>query len=270
VVIYVIIVGGGLTLGILGIEHGYSPTLVIGVLGAAAIAAIMVLERLRPHEPGWNRSRGDLLPDAIHMLVSGMASTQLAVVLLGTGNGRFWPTDWPLVAQFPLALVVGELGMYWAHRLLHERALGWRFHAVHHSAERLYWLNGMRNHPVDAFFQYFALMAPIVLLGAGADVLALIALYPALHTPLQHSNIAVRAGPLSLLLSTPELHRWHHARGPIGNVNYGASLVIWDHVFGTYRRPPDECREVGLEAGATYPRGYLDQLAEPFRARRNR
>ncbi len=51
-------------------------------------------------------------------------------------------------------MIVSEFGSYWAHRLMHERPLLWRLHAVHHSAERLYWLNAGRFHPLDTAMQY--------------------------------------------------------------------------------------------------------------------
>ncbi|WP_422822321.1 sterol desaturase family protein [Vreelandella nanhaiensis] len=33
------------------------------------------------------------------------------------------------------------------HRASHRIGWLWRLHAPHHSAERLYWLNGKRRHP---------------------------------------------------------------------------------------------------------------------------
>ena len=56
-----------------------------------------------------------------------------------------------LLAQLPLALVVAELVEYSFHRLMHEVPWLWRFHATHHSAPRLYWLNAARFHPIDLF-----------------------------------------------------------------------------------------------------------------------
>lgn len=43
----------------------------------------------------------------------------------------------PIWARAALALVVGEVGYYWGHRLSHEFPFLWRFHAVHHSAQEM-------------------------------------------------------------------------------------------------------------------------------------
>ena len=39
--------------------------------------------------------------------------------------------------------------------MMHEVPWLWRFHATHHSAPRLYWLNAGRFHPLDLFTQQF-------------------------------------------------------------------------------------------------------------------
>ena len=291
--IYPVIVIGGVAAGIIAMDAGMPPPLVIGGLGGAAMLVVAVLERLTPYVAAWNRSHGDVRADALHMLVSGIGATELVtVVTLGALAGvvpwlaehtgwsswsALWPDTWPLVGQLALALVAGELGIYGAHRLLHQRPLLWRLHAVHHSAERLYWLNASRSHPLDVVVKHGGFMVIVALLGAPETVIAAAALFTAVHAPLQHSNVAVRAGPFNLLLATAELHRWHHAPGSAANVNYGGNLILWDLVFRTYHRPPGvSCTEVGLgesggpagdasRAAGDFPRNYLGHLASPWR-----
>jgi len=129
----------------------------------------------------------------------------------------------------------------------------------------MYALNGFRNHPIDAPFQYIFLMAPLVLIGVSPDVIVFVTLFQALHTPLQHSNVAVRTGWLSYVFATAELHRWHHARElPAASANYGTNLILWDMVFGTFRRPTRECEDVGLAGDVEFPDRYFQQIARPF------
>ena len=80
------------------------------------------------------------------------------------------------VALTALALVIGELGQYWVHRMQHEVPWLWRFHALHHSAPRLYWLNAARFHPFDILINNFAAIVVLVVLGASQNVLLLWAL----------------------------------------------------------------------------------------------
>jgi sterol desaturase/sphingolipid hydroxylase (fatty acid hydroxylase superfamily) len=54
----------------------------------------------------------------------------------------------PIWARALGALVVGEIGYYWAHRLSHEIPFLWRSHAIHHSAEEIDFLVSTRAHPV--------------------------------------------------------------------------------------------------------------------------
>ena len=42
-----------------------------------------------------------------------------------------------MIFQVALGLVIAEFGLYMAHRLAHEHLSLWRFHALHHSVERL-------------------------------------------------------------------------------------------------------------------------------------
>jgi sterol desaturase/sphingolipid hydroxylase (fatty acid hydroxylase superfamily) len=49
----------------------------------------------------------------------------------------------------------------------------WRFHATHHSAPRLYWLNASRFHFVDIALNNVAAFVPLVALGAGIEVFVL-------------------------------------------------------------------------------------------------
>ena len=83
----------------------------------------------------------------------------------------------------------------------------------------------------------------------------------------QHSNIRLRFGVLNYLISSAELHRWHHSR-VVGesNRNYGNNVIVWDLLFGTWYLPRErQVDRLGL-TGRDYPTGFLGQLVAPFRA----
>jgi sterol desaturase/sphingolipid hydroxylase (fatty acid hydroxylase superfamily) len=159
---------------------------------------------------------------------------------------------------------------YGLHRLHHEWRPLWRLHAVHHSAQRLYFLNTLRTHPLEALLNTVAVMTPLILLGVGAQVLALYAVFASTFRLLQHSNVDVRLGPLNWIFSMSEVHRWHHSRRvDEANANYGAVILLWDIVFRTRRVPTDRVAglDVGLADMPEFPTSYLRQLASPFSAR---
>lgn len=271
--------------GLLGIARGLALPLVIVPIVLLNVAVIALCERLVPFEPSWNRSRGDVGPDILHGLVSNLAAPELyrsafvvllapvAVALRRAAGHTLWPNSAPLWLQLALALLVGELGAYWAHRWAHERQWPWRLHATHHSPERLYWLNAGRDHPLGVLLLFSCQVVPLVVLGVGEELLGAFALFTAVHGLFQHCNVDVRLGPLNWIFSMAELHRWHHSRDlREANNNYGSNLAVWDLVFGTFylpreRRPPSD---VGLHDWPDFPRDYPGQLAVPFRARRRR
>jgi sterol desaturase/sphingolipid hydroxylase (fatty acid hydroxylase superfamily) len=268
-------IGGALVLMVRGVDP--AAAVLPFLLGGYAFVALM--ERVFPHQQAWLHSRGDLPADVGLAATNGLLNRLVepgALAAAAAGGAALsaslgfglWPGGWPLLAQLPLALVVAELVEYWVHRLMHERDWLWRFHSVHHSAPRLYWLNAVRFHPVDLLLVATGKMLPLALLGCGAPVLALVVLFSAIHGTFQHANLALRLGPLNWIFSMAELHRWHHSpRMEEANHNYGGNLIVWDVVFGTRWLPRD--REppaaIGIETLPRFPTRLGALLAVPFR-----
>ncbi len=141
----------------------------------------------------------------------------------------------------------------------------WRYHAVHHSPHRLYWLNVGGFHPIEKAVQFAVDTVPFALLGVSNEALAAYFVFYAVNGFFQHSNCNIRLGPLNYIVSGPELHRWHHSEFAVeSDNNFGNNLIVWDLMFGTRFLPPD--REVG-RLGLTdrdYPSGFLAQMKTPF------
>jgi ornithine lipid hydroxylase len=259
-------------------RRGAPAPIVAGGLLLFLAVVIELCEHALPFEPAWRRPRGDVRTDVLHYLFSSRAlevGAGLSLWALGAAGaalwpgGSPWPSAWPVALQIALALVLAELPSYWLHRAEHTWRPLWKLHSVHHSAERLYWLNSVRSHPLDNLLTSMASLAPLALLGAGEELLLATAVYGGVHGMLQHANIDIRLGPLNWVLSSCQVHRWHHSRAlSEANANYGTILLVWDVVFGTRRvparRPPVD---VGLAGPALdFPPGYLGQLASPWAA----
>lgn len=266
--------------GPLGLDAAANPALASLAAVAIFYPTVALLERLHPYRRAWNRAERDVRTDLLHLLFTGPGSnacfdaTLRGVAVAGgaalaarLGHGP-WPSGWPLLAQLFLAILVAELGHYAFHRLSHENPWVWRLHATHHSAPRLYWLNATRFHPLDLVALIACQTAPLLLLGIPPRTLLAYTLFAIVYGQLQHGNIALRTGPLDWLFSTPGLHRWHHSTDPReGNANYGAILITWDLVFGTFFRPRARGFEgpVGIAAMPDFPRTWGAQLLSPFR-----
>jgi sterol desaturase/sphingolipid hydroxylase (fatty acid hydroxylase superfamily) len=268
-----------LAAALLAMERSGSVSVILPIL-LASIAWVAWLERVLPYRAEWNRARGDLLADALYLpttsAVAGLVRPVVVTAAVGAASfvsARFgvglWPHAWPLWAQLPLAWVVVELFAYWPHRWLHQVPWLWRLHATHHSAERLYWLNATRAHPLEHVFRSAFGMLPLALAGAAPELLALQAVTDSVVGLFQHANVDIRLGPLNWVFSAAPVHRWHHSRSRgEADHNYGDTFIFWDLVFGTYYRPKErEVEALGIAGLDAFPRGYLAQLAAPFRWR---
>ncbi|WP_156408867.1 sterol desaturase family protein [Rhizobium sp. Root708] len=260
--------------------HTAMPLLWFNVVYLSIVAAIAICERLMPYEQQWLQRDGETFNDVAHTLLSkgGVqlaaalgASAPIAVATIAqpaiNAPAWLWPVGWPLAVQVVIGLIIAELGLYIAHRAAHEKLALWRFHALHHSVERLWVVNTGRFHLVDSLFKIALSQIPLYLLGAPLEVFLWVGAVTAFIGLLTHCNIDVRTGPLDFIFSTPQLHRWHHSRVLAeGNTNYGENLVIWDQIFRTYfnpdRRPPVDIGISGRVADS-----FVGQFLQPFSTR---
>ncbi|MGY5808099.1 sterol desaturase family protein [Rhizobium sp. LEGMi198b] len=247
------------------------------VVYLSIVATIALFERLMPYEETWLERDGETISNIAHTLLS-KGSVQIAAAIgtsfpmavatvaqpLLSHQAHIWPEQWPLALQVVLGLIIAEFGLYAAHRLAHEYLSLWRFHALHHSVERLWVINTGRFHIIDSLFKIALGQIPLYLLGAPLPVFLWIGAVTAFIGLLTHCNIDVRTGPLDWFLSTPRLHRWHHSKLlSEGNTNYGENLVIWDQILGTYYNPPrPSSTDIGISGKVA--KGFLAQLVQPF------
>ncbi len=242
----------------------------------ALAAVLLILERVMPFERAWLKPDGQIGADIAHTVLNKGIVQIIAAAIVAMGMAHVvnpaaagpWPTAWPLAAQVILALVIAEAGFYAAHRLAHEWPRLWRFHAVHHSVEKLWIVNTGRFHFVDTLASV-ALSQPLLYLaGAPKPIFLWVAAITAFIGILTHCNVDMRSGPLNLIFNTPQLHRWHHSRVMReGNSNYGENLVLFDHLFATFyfpaRRPP-----VNIGINEHMAATFLGQLRQPFMRQR--
>ena len=262
-------------------ESGQNTSSVIGLASLVAIATIALCECIYPHRQDWATGKGDVPTDIAHNFVTGYAlrewlkigilmSVVPFVAALSQRYGlALWPASLPMPLQVALAAVVSEFGGYWIHRIQHERDFFWRFHAVHHSPHRIYWLNAGRDHPLGMVLDYSGGALLLILCGAPAEPLVYFYVFESVMGLIQHANVRHNMGWLDYIFSSAVLHRWHHSdRIEEANNNYGSSLILWDLVFGTYYNPPgrDEGPErIGLVSLQDFPQRFWGAWTVPFR-----
>ncbi len=274
------------------IQYGYVPLLFLG-FNAVAIALVtngfswwwvlplflfaitlsFIAEHFLPYNESFNHNKGDADRDILHSItyeLSVLNSVFLLpfVAMLRPWDGA-WPSDWPLWQQLLMAVLMADLGYMLAHWMSHKIPLLWRFHAPHHSAERLYGFNGLIKHPVQTTVEVLVANTPLILLGLPQDVALLMGFAVGIQLLLQHSNVDFRIGPFTYILTTSRVHRFHHTNEEgKGDVNFGLFFNIWDIIFGTFKYDKNRVwkdGDLGLAGVQDYPKDFFTQMIGPFK-----
>ncbi len=264
----------GVTTYWIGTQNGH-PVVAYNIAYFGIAVILFFLERWLPYEQKWQKSDGQLFNDIGHTVLTKGFSQLLATsaALLGLSEfgpesaSGFWPTEWPLFFQVVLALIIGELGLYWAHRTAHEWWPAWCWHAVHHSVTKLWFVNTGRFHVLDSLWKSIFALTLATLAGAPKEIIMWVLVITPFIGFLTHCNVDMRCGWLSWVFNTPQLHRWHHSQVvEEGNSNYGENLIIWDTIFGTRYLPADRRPPVDIGCPDPVPTSFLGQIAFPVTA----
>lgn len=158
----------------------------------------------------------------------GFANGYLGYVDAGAGPLLFW--GW-FVVLLVLAPVVHSVHFYFAHRLLHVRALYRTIHVLHHHNVEVGPWSGLAMHPVEHFL-YFSTVV-VQWLVAMHPVNALYQIQIAVYNAaLAHTGFEkLKLGERLAIDGGSYFHYLHHK---YFECNYGGSLAPLDKVFGTF------------------------------------
>ncbi|MEL6568281.1 MAG: sterol desaturase family protein [Pseudomonadota bacterium] len=269
-----------LFLGFKLVENGITSFTLLGFVLLPIVFGLYCapLERLMPFSRRWLEGGNDTAVDVImyfsgafwsgisKLIVSALFIVGVVEVLEPYGHD-YWPTHWNPIVQVFLFILIKDFFRYWFHRALHEVPFLWRMHAAHHSVERLYWLNGIRAHPLEIISQAIFYAIPLALVQPTAEI-ALVAVIMQLSIGIfQHSNIDLKLGWWEYIFSIGDNHRYHHYPDKgVGDSNYGGEFIVWDILFGTFHkvkgeRPHDR---IGIGTAPEYPMTVAGLYIAPF------
>ena len=280
VVIYPLFMGLTIYVGFELVKNGYTVRSFLGTIVMFLIlgAIFAPLERLIPFSRKWLDDKdthvdimmffgGKLWGDYINQPLR-LATIALVVQEISPDIGRaIWPTHLHPVIQVFLLLCVKDFFRYWYHRWMHESPFMWRWHAVHHSSERLYWFNGTRSHPLEGLVSSFLWGIPLAFIKAPVAIVFVTGLLGRTIGRFQHTNMDLILGPFDYIFSSPKNHRYHHSKKlEEGNSNYGGDVIIWDHLFGTFHLPKGEqpSDDIGIGGMPNYPQTFVGLMLAPF------
>lgn len=146
----------------------------------------------------------------------------------------------PTWLMWVIALVGIDFLYYWWHRLSHEVNFLWAIHVVHHHSEdynlsvalRQAWFSGLSIWP---FY------IPLSFLGVNPTILMTSEAISVLYQFWIHTRTIGKLGFLEWVINTPSHHRVHHGRNiKYLDKNYGAILISWDKLFGSFQEEEEE------------------------------
>lgn len=253
------------------LNHGEKTAILLSLI-AFSTAFTFACERLLPHNASWNKSLGDAGRDVKHFFFNEVLSLGPGLVLpffvvaaIEVQEG-IWPHEWHLMLQILLVFLIFDLIQNLFHWTAHVWPPLWRLHAVHHSVERMYGFNAVLKHPVYQIFSSLAAVVPLTLLGMPKVFLLALGFVAVIQLYIQHSNVNYTTGWGKLILSTSEVHRFHHLKGTAGDVNFAMYFSFFDHLFGNayYDTRKLESKDIGL-LYKDYPVSWWGQMKAPFK-----
>jgi sterol desaturase/sphingolipid hydroxylase (fatty acid hydroxylase superfamily) len=240
----------------LSASAGESAVLVGNGVVLVVIAAAVVSGALRGRPPVWSEVAQNVISSVMNQIVVslGTAALGLAGLTLVFDRAGFGSWGFSLVS-WGIGFVLVDFAYYWNHRLEHRVSLLWGHHSVHHSSPaydlttslRVAWHDG-----ITVAFVY----GPLAALGMEPAMIAVLIGVNLLLQVWIHTQAIGRVPGLEGIVNTPSAHRVHHASTPRAlDCNYGGFLMIWDRLFGTYRREEEVCAvdgplRYGLTTGA--------------------
>lgn len=175
-------------------------------------------------------------------------------------DGAWWRGTWGVVCGAALHIASYDLLYTCWHRAQHAVPALWTIHSVHHADTEFDASTYLRQHWLESILQRFLLALPLGwIVGIPDSSTLAAAIFAAAFDMWTHIGIPVELGPLTRVVTGPQLHRHHHAADPsVSKGNYAAYLPLWDLIMGTYVHP----------AAGAFPRTGLWNVVERREARR--
>ncbi len=182
----------------------------------------------------WNVALSDISNGVLQQLFAVFEKAlQLALYVWVYDELRLITVDG--LGAFVVAFFAVDFAYYWWHRLSHTVNFLWGAHIVHHHSEDYNLAVALRQSVLTGWTST-PFYLPLALLGVPPLVFVSTLAFSTLYQFWIHTQLIGKLGwQIERVLNFPTHHRIHHAiNGPYLDKNFGATLIIWDRLFGSY------------------------------------
>jgi sterol desaturase/sphingolipid hydroxylase (fatty acid hydroxylase superfamily) len=225
----------------------HNPWTLIAV-NSLVTAIVLALELVSERHAGWRTNRREFTTDLFYTILTFTAIAQMTKYLcdepLGLvkhelGIATPWVMHLPFVLQVILVVFLIDFGQYWMHKAMHHTFLWW-VHAPHHHITQMNAMKGAVGNPIELFL----ITVSVVALFDVPEVAVFCALsIMNLNGVCVHSNVRYDSPRwFTFIFNSIESHSLHHSATAFEDTrcNYGGTLIIFDHLLGTFRAGESE------------------------------
>lgn len=145
-----------------------------------------------------------------------------------------------------LVMIVQDFGFYWHHRLSHKIRLFWTGHVNHHSATHLSLAIALRQGWFEIAYRDIWYI-PFIFIGFHPIMMVMMHQMNLIFQFWPHTDAIGKLGWFDKIFNSPSNHRVHHSRRIEDfDKNYGGILMLWDHLFGTYKAEEQKTTAYGI------------------------
>ncbi|MBX9734877.1 MAG: sterol desaturase family protein [Chitinophagaceae bacterium] len=159
---------------------------------------ILLLERWIPYEKNWVGSKNDWNLDLTYYIINysiKLIAQFLFIWLAASTRFLSWfPVQLPFWMQVIIALAIIDFFLFLLHWQSHKYQFLWKLHAIHHSSERLYFLNGEKRHALHQLIEGSPGIILCLIIGTPQPVVVGALAILSINMFMQHTNLDYKAG----------------------------------------------------------------------------
>ncbi|RTL30355.1 MAG: sterol desaturase family protein [Burkholderiales bacterium] len=228
----------------LDLAHLNPVQIMMGILGGSAVVftaleGLLIGKRAGGEPYDWRAFWTTVRINLLRVVAESIPMGVVLGVALPFGawmyEHRLWTvpmnTWWGWVAMF----FCTEFFYYWLHRAGHRIRWYWASHAIHHTGNQYNLAAAFRQSVTGKISGGFVFFAPQCLLGFSPDAVLISYGVNLVYQFWIHTDLIHKIPFIEGILNTPSAHRVHHAANvEYLDCNYGGTIMLFDHLFGTY------------------------------------